>query len=589
MGCTSSKHPAMYVVPNTTTSTSDRKSSENFGVEETKKNTSGGSKGQEAIKIGGFAREEEARKNSTRKNDAEDDVKMPRWNEPMTNANVFTLSSADQIIREEEYERQHSVNARNAVAPKNTKQQQKGKKKKRDASTSRASSTSPAPSLARAQHQHSSMNPSGSMPQYLGVPPPKSLSVLRRDAGESSFECANFATTHSSSSAMKRDDVDLNSEIDRYIMVTLLERERDVVRGKADVLRATSGKISSALEKERKSLKSKSGKENKKQKTLAATTATSTDPDPSSLQDSLSNVFGALFSGVAPATEEEQQKRNLLERSSSSDTTTTTTMHMNNDTSVQDLCGELLKNERFIHMHAASGSVLDSRFINGRRDTPGDWVEVAPRSPEQRKSRKSSSSSKKKSKDDRNSAPSRTPAAAVVVAAASTTADTATTATTRSGTNINRGRTSSNHNTNTRGESSKPKAPAAVDDQDYFSPIDTPKKQEMQKSSPNSPGNIANVTANIGADKLNTLSRSSSRSRLSNSASARDKMLNSSGASRSGGATDNNSNNNNISNTMDGSISIGYENREKELRTSPDSNLAPTSPREIETVQEERG
>ena len=40
---------------------------------------------------------------------------------------------------------------------------------------------------------------------------------------------------------------------------------------------------------------------------------------------------------------------------------------------------------------------------------------------------------------------------------------------------------------------------------------------------------------------------------------------------------------------MDGSISIGYENREKELRTSPDSNLAPTSPREIETVQEERG
>ena len=121
----------MYVVPNTTTSTtSDRKSSENFGVEETKKNTSG-SKGQEAIKIG-FA-QEEARKNSTRKNDAEDDVKMPRWNEPMTNANVFTLSSADQIIREEEYERQHSVNARNAVAPKNTKQQQKGKKKKRDA------------------------------------------------------------------------------------------------------------------------------------------------------------------------------------------------------------------------------------------------------------------------------------------------------------------------------------------------------------------------------------------------------------------------------------------------------------------------
>jgi len=101
--------------------------------------------------------------------------------------NVFTLSSADQIIREEEYERQHSVNARNAVAPKNTKQQQKGKKKERDASTSRASSTSPAPSLARAQHQHSSMNPSGSMPQYLGVPQPKSLSVLRRDAGESSL------------------------------------------------------------------------------------------------------------------------------------------------------------------------------------------------------------------------------------------------------------------------------------------------------------------------------------------------------------------------------------------------------------------
>lgn len=119
----------MYVVPNTTRSTtSDRKSSENFGVEETKKNTSG-SKGQEAIKIG-FA-QEEARKNSTRKNDAEDDVKMPRWNEPMTNANVFTLSSADQIIREEEYERQHSVNARNAVAPKNTKQQQKGKKKEK--------------------------------------------------------------------------------------------------------------------------------------------------------------------------------------------------------------------------------------------------------------------------------------------------------------------------------------------------------------------------------------------------------------------------------------------------------------------------
>jgi len=576
----------MYVVPNTTTSTastSDRKSSsENFVVEETKNS----SKGQEAIMRNSTTNNT----NTTRKNDAEDDVKMPCWNEPMTNANVFTLSSADQIIREEECERQHSVNAQNGVAPKNTKQQQKGKKKKRDASTSRASSTSPAPSLARAQHQHSSMNPSGSMPQYLGVPPPKSLSVLRRDAGESSFECANFATTHSSSSAMKRDDVDLNSEVDRYIMVTLLERERDVVRGKADVLRATSGKISSALEKERKSLKSKSGKENKKQKTLAATAATSTDPDPSSLQDSLSNVFGALFSGVAPATEEEQQKRNLLERSSSSDTTTTTTtMHMNNDTSVQDLCGELLKNERFIHMHAASGSVLDSRFINGRRDAPGDWVEVAPRSPEQRKSRKSSSSSKKKSKDDRNSAPSRTPAAAVVVAAASTTADTATTATTRSGTNINRGRTSSNHNTNTRGESSKPKAPAAVDDQDYFSPIDTPKKQEMQKSSPNSPGNIANVTANIGADKLNTLSRSSSRSRLSNSASARDKMLNSSGASRSGGATDNNSNNNNNSNTMDGSISIGYENREKELRTSPDSNLAPTSPREIETVQEERG
>ena len=47
-------------------------------------------------------------------------------------------------------------------------------------------------------------------------------------------------------------------------MVTLLERERDVVRGKADVLRATSGKISNALEKERNSFKT--AKENKKEK-----------------------------------------------------------------------------------------------------------------------------------------------------------------------------------------------------------------------------------------------------------------------------------------------------------------------------------
>jgi hypothetical protein len=496
-------------------------------------------------------------------------------NEPMTNEGngLLTLSTADQILREE-YER-HSRNNASSSSRKNNRgaggavddatqvqqqqEQQHRTKKKRDALTSRASSTSPAPSSSHYSQKQSG----GSMPQYVGVPPPKSLSVFRREKGvdETCLDRVNGI----SSSITKRGDPELNSEIDRYIMVTLLERERDVVRGKADVLRATSGKISSALEKERKSLKSKNGKEHKKEKTLPSTTTATNSSDPSFLQDSLSNVFGALFSGVAPVAGDEQQKRNLLEHSGSSDAITTT--HMNNDTSVQDLCGELLKNERFTHIHAASGAVLDSRFINGRRDAPGDWVEVAPPSPESRKSRKSSS--KNKNKNNSNS-----PAAT-----ATTTATT-----TAKNTNV-RGQPSSSHNI-TRSERSKPKAPAKVDDTEYFSPIDTPKKQEMKKSSSNSFGNIANVTSNIGADKMNAMSRSSSRSRLSNSASARDKMLNSSGASRSGGgATDNNSANNN--NTSDGSLSMGCENGEKEIRTSPDSNLPPSSPREIiESVPE---
>jgi hypothetical protein len=72
----------------------------------------------------------------------------------------------------------------------------------------------------------------------------------------------------------------------------------------------------------------------------------------------------------------------------------------------------------------------------------------------------------------------------------------------------------------------------------------------------------------------------------------RDKMLNSSGASRSGGGgTDTNTNNNYNSNNMDGSNSMGYDNDDKEVRehrTSSGSNVAPGSPREIGTVPEER-
>jgi hypothetical protein len=537
MGCTSSKHqqhPEMMYLPEEKTITPTTADSTFLAVE-------GGRGASEKEVVVLDARGKEMERNAT------------------------TLSTADQILREE-YER-HSRNNASSSSRKNNRSaggavdgatqvrqqevQQHRTKKKKDASTSRASSTSPALSSSHNSQKQSG----GSMPQYLGVPPPKSLSVFRKEKGvdETCLDRVNSI----SSSITKIGDPELNSEIDRYIMVTLLERERDVVRGKADILRATSGKISSALEKERKSLKSKNGKENKKEKTLPTTTTATNSSDPSSLQDSLSNVFGALFSGVAPVAGDEQQKRNLLERSSSSDATTT--MHMNNDTSVQDLCGELLKNERFTHMHAASGAVLDSRFINGRRDAPGDWVEVAPPSPEYRKSRKSSS--KNKNKNNRNSA-----------------------AATAKNTN-SRGHPSSSHNI-TRSESSKPKAPAKVDDTEYFSPIDTPKKQEMKKSSSNSFGNIANVTSNIGADKMNAMSRSSSRSRLSNSASARDKMLNSSGASRSGGgATDNNSVINN--NTSNGSLSMGCENGEKEIRTSPDSNLPPSSPREIiESVPE---
>jgi len=576
MGCTSSKHqqhPEMMYLPEEKTITPTPADSTFLPAVE------GGRGASEKEVVVLDARGKELERNATFSTTTTNDNNKKKTNaktylnEPMTNEGngVLTLSTADQILREE-YER-HSRNNASSSSRRNNReaggavdgttqvqqqqQQQHRTKKKRDASTSRASSTSPAPSSSHNSQKQSG----GSMPQYLGVPPPKSLSVLRREKGvdETSLDRVNSI----SSSITKRGDPELNSEIDRYIMVTLLERERDVVRGKADVLRATSGKISSALEKERKSLKSKNGKENKKEKALPTTTTATNISDPSSLQDSLSNVFGALFSGVAPAAGDEQQKRNLLERSGSSDATTT--MHMNNDTSVQYLCGELLKNERFTHMHAASGAVLDSRFINGRRDAPGDWVEVAPPSPESRKSRKSSS--KNKNKNNRNSA-----------AAAATATGTAK--------NINiRGHTSSSHNI-ARSESSKPKAPAKVDDMEYFSPIDTPKKQEMKKSSSNSFGNIANVTSNIGADKMNAMSRSSSRSRLSNSASARDKMLNSSGASRSGGgATDNNSANNN--NTSDGSLSMGCENGEKEIRTSPDSNLPPSSPREIiESVPE---
>jgi len=577
MGCTSSKHqqhPEMMYLPEEKTITPTTADSTFLAVE-------GGRGASEKEVVVLDARGKEMERNATFSTTTTNDNNKKKTNaktylnEPMTNEGngVLTLSTADQILREE-YER-HSRNNASSSSRKNNRgaggavdgatqvrqqgEQQHRTKKKRDASTSRASSTSPAPSSSHNSQKQSG----GSMPQYLGVPPPKSLSVFRKEKGvdETCLDRVNSI----SSSITKIGDPELNSEIDRYIMVTLLERERDVVRGKADILRATSGKISSALEKERKSLKSKNGKENKKEKTLPTTTIATNSSDPSSLQDSLSNVFGALFSGVAPVAGDEQQKRNLLERSGSSDATTT--MHMNNDTSVQDLCGELLKNERFTHIHAASGAVLDSRFINGRRDAPGDWVEVAPPSPESRKSRKSSSKNKNKNKNNRNSG-----------------AATATAAATAKNTN-SRGHPSSSHNI-TRSESSKPKAPAKVDDTEFFSPIDTPKKQEMKKSSSNSFGNIANVTSNIGADKMNAMSRSSSRSRLSNSASARDKMLNSSGASRSGGgATDNNSVNNN--NTSNGSLSMGCENGEKEIRTSPDSNLPPSSPREIiESVPE---
>ena len=578
MGCTSSKHqqhPEMMYLPAEKTITPTPADSTFLAVEGGR-----GASEKEVVVFNASGKEMErnATFSTTTTNDNNKKKKTNAnayLNEPMTNEGngLLTLSTADQILREE-YER-HSRNNASSSSRKNNRgaggavddatqvqqqqEQQHRTKKKRDALTSRASSTSPAPSSSHYSQKQSG----GSMPQYLGVPPPKSLSVFRREKGvdETCLDRVNGI----SSSITKRGDPELNSEIDRYIMVTLLERERDVVRGKADVLRATSGKISSALEKERKSLKSKNGKEHKKEKTLPSTTTATNSSDPSFLQDSLSNVFGALFSGVAPVAGDEQQKRNLLEHSGSSDAITTT--HMNNDTSVQDLCGELLKNERFTHIHAASGAVLDSRFINGRRDAPGDWVEVAPPSPESRKSRKSSS--KNKNKNNSNS-----PAAT-----ATTTATT-----TAKNTNV-RGQPSSSHNI-TRSERSKPKAPAKVDDTEYFSPIDTPKKQEMKKSSSNSFGNIANVTSNIGADKMNAMSRSSSRSRLSNSASARDKMLNSSGASRSGGgATDNNSANNN--NTSDGSLSMGCENGEKEIRTSPDSNLPPSSPREIiESVPE---
>lgn len=541
MGCASSKnqHPAMYVVP-----VSSLGDPNDYPVRN----------GCAAV----AAVEDEGRKKEE------------------TNETGLTAWTADQIAQKEEYERHHLDSSNSAGA---VRQPQPTQKKKKGSSTSRASSTSPAPAASRTQKRNSGM------PQYLGVPPPKSLSVLRREKGVngSSLE---YTTSSSSTTTMKREDAELNGEIDRYIMMTLLERERDVVRGKADVLRATSGKISNALEKERNSFKT--AKENKKEK--ATTSATTSDP--SSLHDSLSTVFGAIFSNDAPITEEEQRKRKL-EQSSSSETTMTMPEYAND---VQDLCGELLKIEDLTHMHAASGAVLDSRFINGRRDAPGDWVEVTPASPPRRKSRTSSSKKKKKKVSNGGRASSNNSSAA---------AHATTTATTTTNTNI-RGHTSSHYNSNTRSESSKPKAPptnvgqqqkystysSAVDGSDYFSPISTPRKQEMKKSSLNSLGNNTSGTNN-GGEKNNTLSRSSSRSRLSNSASVRDKMLNSSGASRSGGGgTDTNTNNNNYnSNNIDGSNSMGCDNDDKEVRehrTSSGSNVAPGSPREIGTVPEER-
>jgi len=535
MGCASSKnqHPAMYVVPV----------------------SSLGDPNDYPVKNGCAvaAVEDEGRKKEE------------------TNETGLTASTADQISQKEEYDRHYLDSSNSAGA---VRQPQPTQKKKKGSSTSRASSTSPAPAASRTQKRNNGM------PQYLGVPLPKSLSVLRRGKGVngSSLE---YTTSSSSTTTMKREDAELNGEIDRYIMVTLLERERDVVRGKADVLRATSGKISSALEKERTSLKT--AKENKKEK--ATTPATTSDP--SSLHDSLSTVFGAIFSNDAPITEEEQRKRKL-EQSSSSETTMTMPEYAND---VQDLCGELLKIEDLTHMHAASGAVLDSRFINGRTDAPGDWVEVTPASPPRRKSRTSSSSKKKKVSNGSRASSNNSSAAAHATTAATTTTNT----------NI-RGL---HYNSNTRSESSKPKAPptnvgqqqkystysSAVDGSDYFSPISTPRKQEMKKSSLNSLGNNT-IGTNNGGEKNNTLSRSSSRSRLSNSASVRDKMLNSSGASRSGGGgTDTNTNNNYNSNNMDGSNSMGYDNDDKEMRehrTSSGSNVAPGSPREIGTVPEER-
>ena len=178
MGCASSKnqHPAMYVVP-----VSSLGDPNDYPVRN----------GCAAV----AAVEDEGRKKEE------------------TNETGLTAWTADQIAQKEEYERHYLDTSNSAGA---VRQPQPTQKKKKGSSTSRASSTSPAPAASRTQKRNSGM------PQYLGVPPPKSLSVLRREKGVngSSLE---YTTSSSSTTTMKREDAELNGEIDRYIMVTLLE------------------------------------------------------------------------------------------------------------------------------------------------------------------------------------------------------------------------------------------------------------------------------------------------------------------------------------------------------------------------------
>jgi len=267
--------------------------------------------------------------------------------------------------------------------------------------TSKAThSSSSLDSSATSHGRNQSKKISHNHPKYIGVPPPKSLILLRRNDQDQDHQKKE---NHLSKNG---EDFELNMEIDRYIMMTLLERERDLVRTKADILRATSREISSRRQCSNETSMANGGN-------IVGKYHQQTN-DERSLQDSLSTVFGSLFSGVDNNNKNNNvfNTNNSKNRSHGGGDDTTMTINTINtiNTGINDLCEEILQNERLGHMQTASGGVLDSRFINGRRDSPGDWVEPAtPRKSKRRTKKKKAKRGGGATADENNHSKSPSP------------------------------------------------------------------------------------------------------------------------------------------------------------------------------------